>query len=64
MEPLNLTKDEKAALLQFLCDHMQDERDGYNAAKADGFAAHILNPWKAHIDRLADVKAKLQGIKH
>ncbi len=63
METLTLTKDEKAALLKFLCDHIEHERDGYNAAKATGLSAHILPPWKAHIDRLADVKAKLQGIK-
>ena len=63
METLTLTKDEKAALLQFLCDHMQDERDGYNAAKADHFADHILNPWKSHIEHLDTIKAKLHGFK-
>lgn len=63
METLTLSKDEKAALLQFIIDHIQDEKDGYAAAKEDKFAAHILDPWKTHIEHLDTIKAKLHGFK-
>ena len=63
METLALTKEEKAALLNFLCDHLPHEIEACNAAKDDPVLRYTLPGWKAHLERLDTIKAKLHGFK-
>lgn len=63
METLHLTRDEKAALLNFFYDHLRHEKEAYEAAMNDPALRHLIPSWTIHLEHLDTIKAKLHGFK-